>query len=449
MREMDPRLWWALAIAALTVLFVLRRQLMKPYRSAAEWVRARPPLGLVLAIALSVLAAVLLAWKVPIWQLASRRASLTAKEYLELENSYRATIVQALGGLVLLIGIYLTWRRVAATEQQVEVAREEQITERFTRAIEQLGSEKLEVCLGGIYALERIARDSERDHWPIMEVLTAYVRENAPRTEPPPSASIAVGADIQAILTVIARREWRRELSGGMHLDLSNTDLSGSKMEGAFLREADLASCRLDNSCLNGCLLEYANLRKASLVGCQLRQVWATEAIFHEASLRESDLSASNLAEADLSVTDLAKAHLYKAKLRGAMLTDSNLKGATLGRAYLAGCAFAGSVLDDAHLFEADLSGASFSVVYENISPDERFAASMRGTNLKEAILKDASMEGVDLSQTEGLSRAQIDSAITSENTKLPNYLKERGEGEPEALADGGELEEEKGGEED
>ena len=46
------------------------------------------------------------------------------------------------------------------------------------------------IRLGGIYALERIAKDSEKDHGPIMEVLTAYVRENAPRpaAAPPPAA---------------------------------------------------------------------------------------------------------------------------------------------------------------------------------------------------------------------------------------------------------------------
>ena len=53
-------------------------------------------------------------------------------------------------------------------------------TDLFTRAIDQLGSEKLEVRLGGIYALERIARDSEKDHGPIMEVLVAFVRLHAP-----------------------------------------------------------------------------------------------------------------------------------------------------------------------------------------------------------------------------------------------------------------------------
>ncbi len=83
-------------------------------------------------------------------------------------------------------GAYLTFRRVTATERRaeaaqktVEVAERGQITERFTRAIDQLGSGTLEVRLGGIYALERIARDSKDDHWTIMEALTAFVREKA------------------------------------------------------------------------------------------------------------------------------------------------------------------------------------------------------------------------------------------------------------------------------
>jgi hypothetical protein len=60
------------------------------------------------------------------------------------------------------------------------------ITDRFANAIGQLGDDVPEVRLGGIYALERIARDSRRDHGAVVEVLTAYVRTRAPsrRREP-------------------------------------------------------------------------------------------------------------------------------------------------------------------------------------------------------------------------------------------------------------------------
>ena len=107
----------------------------------------------------------------------------------------QVTVVQIITGLLVLVGLYWTSRRVLAAEENARVAQEGQITERFTKAIEQLGHDEIAIRLGGIYALERIAKDSEKDHGSIMEVLTAYVREKAPRqtktqrtlTEKPPT----------------------------------------------------------------------------------------------------------------------------------------------------------------------------------------------------------------------------------------------------------------------
>jgi hypothetical protein len=92
---------------------------------------------------------------------------------LTVQNQVRTTLLQGLGGVALLLGAYFTWR-------QLRIAREGQITERFTRAIDQLGHDHLDVRLGGIYALERIARDSPADRATIGEVLTAFVRSHAP-----------------------------------------------------------------------------------------------------------------------------------------------------------------------------------------------------------------------------------------------------------------------------
>jgi hypothetical protein len=79
-------------------------------------------------------------------------------EGAKAENDVRTTLLQGVAGLLLLAGAIATWR-------QLRLSRKGQITERFTRAIDQLDYRKsLEVRLGAIYALERIARDSERDH---------------------------------------------------------------------------------------------------------------------------------------------------------------------------------------------------------------------------------------------------------------------------------------------
>ncbi len=382
--------WVAVAVIVGGLLF-LRRQIAALVRRAAAWVRVRPrpPLGLFLAITLSVVAAVLIAWKVPIWQLASRAASLAPDRYLELQNAYRATIVQALAGIALLVTIYLTWRRVAATERQVQIAGEGQITERFTRAIEQLGSEKLEVRLGGIYALERIARDSEKDHWPIMEVLTAYVRENAAwdqeEQDPEPIAT-----DIQAILTVIGRRRLEFEHPAEQRLELSATNLAGAK-------------------------LRRANLSRANLVGARLYL-----ADLLRADLSRANLSAANLWGANLSVTDLSGADLSEADLPGVYLAGADLSGADLSRANLSGAILLRANLSQVYLQGADLSGAY-----------------LRGARLSRANLSEADLSRADLTEVEGLTREQIESAITDEDTILPDYLKKQKEGPPQEEAGG------------
>src|ERR1700737_4264790 len=52
-----------------------------------------------------------------------------------------------------------------------ELTEQGQVTDRYTQAIAQLGGRKVDVRIGGIYALERVARDSERDHPTVMEGL--------------------------------------------------------------------------------------------------------------------------------------------------------------------------------------------------------------------------------------------------------------------------------------
>ena len=130
-------------------------------------------------------------WFVPQLQGEYFSQNVPAKERPALVNEYRRTWAQIVGGFGLLLGLYFTWRRIEIAQLELEATRDQQVTERFTRAIDQLGAtddkgeKKLEIRLGGIYALERIAWDSlametspGRDYSTVMEVLTAYVREN-------------------------------------------------------------------------------------------------------------------------------------------------------------------------------------------------------------------------------------------------------------------------------
>lgn len=91
------------------------------------------------------------------------------------------------------------------TARNFTLSREGQMTDRYTKAIEQLGSEKLDVRIGGIYALERIALDSAKDHPTVMEVLSTFIREHSHEQWP------QAGSRITAMSTRQSRFPWRQE----------------------------------------------------------------------------------------------------------------------------------------------------------------------------------------------------------------------------------------------
>jgi hypothetical protein len=359
------------------------------WHTRRDRVARKIPVGL--AISLGFIAVVILAWPylqaALQWYLAppsNRPLSITnRKDLVQGLASVAQALAVFLAGVVGLIGLYFTSRNLKQTrehtDRQLQQAEQGQITERFTNAIDQLGAidekrnARLEIRLGGIFALERIAVDSltmenspGRDYATIMEVLTAYVRENAPlpfresterpvgpnetaeRSEdaehqsggakqrlPSPSREKPTRenprADIQAVLDVLGRRpedlvpaEYR------VQLDLREANLKGANLRGVNLRRANLRGAYLSGANLVEADLYKANLDEATLAEADLDGATLNEAHVFEANFYRANLSGASLIEANLYKANLVGARLRRANLHKADLTDANLQGANL-----------------------------------------------------------------------------------------------------------------------
>ena len=291
---------------------------------------------------------------------------------------------------------FVVWRANVA-QRTVDLQHQGQITDRISKAVEQLGAEKtvklpvtkadgkestteatvpnIEVRIGGIYALERIAQDSMtsdqgRDHIRIMEILCAYVRENAPaakaqdhdfgagvplkddatadersahfasrkerlgsiemfeqvyqwvKTLPPPRT------DIQTAIEVIGRRNPAqialerdtpsRGSAHGYRLDLRATCLQRADMSALAFDHAIFSSARLQGADLSVAQIEGANLREAQMQGANLG-----EARMQKANLSGAQMQRANLSGADLTAAHLGNWTLARASLRSADFTDA------------------------------------------------------------------------------------------------------------------------------
>jgi pentapeptide repeat protein len=252
----------------------------------------------------------------------------------QLANNARSTVFQGLAGLLVVAGAVATWR-------QAHISREGQITERFTRAVDQLGSDNVDVCIGGLYALERIAKNSPADRPAIQYLLGAFVRRHAswpvgtPDGPQHPSATLDEhrtwlgirAPDIQAAVGILARHLPSRD---ARVLYLSRVDLRGLQLDGAEL---------------NGILMRHANLARSAL----------REARLERADLTDTDLRRADLEHAHLAGANLSSAYLQDADLRHADLSHADLRGANLTGTILDGAVLTGAQADDITVWSADV----------------------------------------------------------------------------------------------
>ncbi|MEU6378829.1 pentapeptide repeat-containing protein [Streptomyces sp. NPDC046909] len=284
-------------------------------------------------------------------------ASVAAQDRLKAVNDVRTTLLQMVGGLVVLFGAYATWRQLRVSQDGLRATQEGYVTDRFSRAVDQLGSDKLDVRIGGLHALWRIAEQSARDREAVISIQAAYLRTHLPwpPTGPEsPAADAAVNdvdpletraADAQVALTALGVLCRHREQSW---VNLSITDLRRADCDGLWLPEVNF-----DRACMEVAGLYHANLTQASLVSVNLRHADLTTAILRRArcvlaDLRAAKLVETDLCDADFTETDLREANLRKADARGAVFHRADLRMTDLR----------GADLSTADLAEARLTGA-------------------------------------------------------------------------------------------
>lgn len=348
--ERDPR-WLRKVKTALTTLYY---RCARTYRSVSRWLagfrRWLAPFSWLLALVVLAVTAVASAvlsyrmWRLPGWVLADMSSPGEVVNrvvaYRSAQSSILAILVQAVGGLLLLGGLFLTWR-------QLIVGQEAQISERFTRYVEQLANERVDVRVGAVHGLERLALDRQAELESVLTLLTAFALERA-RTYVRPNKPHALPHDLQIALAALIRFQARRmERSGSFRaiqlrgIDLSHAELSGVDFSNFDLRDADFYGAVLDGASVAGANLEGARFDDASM-----SHVNMVSAFFEKTSARRANLRDAVLRRA-----------VGKIDLQGADLTGADLEWARLN------ADFRGAVLDHALFWEATFNFPNFENV--------------------------------------------------------------------------------------
>lgn len=356
---------------------------------------------------------------------------LHGREKIDAVNTTRQILLAAVGGTAILVGLGFTSRTYY-------LSRQGQLTDRYTKAITQLASDKVAERVGGIYALEHLMRESTTQHSTVVAVLAAFIRERAstnprrsrgerdsgsrvePSTPEIQQREPKPATDVQAALTVLARRPAGPEPDD---INLSDTDLRG-----ADLRWAQLERVQLGQSWLQYANLSSANLKAAFMRRAQLQHAWLVGVQLDEADLIDAQLEQANLGGTQLRNTDLRMAGLRSAHLRRADLTSASLAAACLEDAYLVD-----AQLRNAHLAGTWIGGRVHMKSIGDHSKEKKQDQDFDGAQLRGANLAGAKLHGARLATSpagkpapvQGITVAQLAEAHLDDTTELLDDLRE------------------------
>jgi hypothetical protein len=277
-------------------------------------------------------------------------------------NNVRTTLLQTAAGVALLFGAYATWRQLRVSQDTLRITQEGHLTEQFGRAIDQLGSDKQDVRIGGLHALWRLAKHSEGNRQAVISTMAAFLRTHQPwpPAGPPAPAADADINDVAPLETRAPDSQLALTVLGVLcqydrsdpWLNLSLTDLRRADFDGLWLIRVNFDRASMDSASLYEANLTRASLVSVSLRHAELRLAKLTEARCVLADLRGAKLTQAVLDGADFTRADLREAVLRKTQaqntvFRHADLRNADVRGADLSRADLDGARFEGTVASD------------------------------------------------------------------------------------------------------
>lgn len=278
---------------------------------------------------------------------------------------------------------FVIWGTVLK-HQTVMFQKEGHMTDRINKAVEQLGAEKtvkkivdgetqetsepnIEVRIGAILSLERIAQDSTRhdkgrDHVRVMEILCAYIRQNSGVDSAIPKTH---EHDIISYINACRNGETSfLKIFQKASQEMSNNEVDFDKLNADWLR-------KINNSIRIDVQLAINVIGRRSQKQIFIERPEVERPIKYQSSLIES---AKNLVfsksldtlQAKLEIRRLwpTKGIVYCLDLKKVNFQGYSLKGLDFSYADMSNSIFDGANLEDTNLFFAELSFCGFNSVY-------------------------------------------------------------------------------------
>jgi uncharacterized protein YjbI with pentapeptide repeats len=294
-----------------------------------------------------------LLWVFPKKILAQSKRNLEIKDYLGLENSLRTTLLQVVGGVIVLVGFYFAWQNANIANENLNLTLKQRVTERFDKALLMIKDENPEQRMMGFSILNRVSLESSDYTDDVVKLYTEYLKKwSGSRTRGTDGhVSDRVPEDINFLLSglgkititpKIAKQNAPRRLSfrtaaSPNIADLVNLDFTNIELRWT-IQTINFDSTRFQNGRMNdsrfeSCTMRNADFRSISCLGCEWNFSALADAIYDRAQLDHVTFSKSDLQGASFRGASLREAIFIDCEMARVDFSGADLLGADLSKA--------------------------------------------------------------------------------------------------------------------
>jgi hypothetical protein len=216
-----------------------------------------------------------------------------------------------------IVALPFTVLKTIYNRRQTHVAEQSHLTDQINKAVENLGATRqvgdrlepnIEVRIGGLLALERLAQTHPAEHIRTIDIICAYFVENSQSfvkshvdldENGVPTAKFPIEArqDLKTVLRILSVRtpdQISMEKERPHQIDLRELDLRGLRIEGVSFVECDLTRARFCGAVLRGtdfqdcslidCNFDFCSLSFVEFLSSPMRYASFMTADFYETS---------------------------------------------------------------------------------------------------------------------------------------------------------------------
>ena len=276
-----------------------------------------------------------------------------------VDKETEATIISIVGGVIAIVGLILFYQRLKKQEEQIDLQRKQRTDDRFTTAVELLGSSETSARTGAIYSLYHLAIEDKKYRKEVSQILCSHIRSKTNEADYKKEHNKRPSNEIQSTIDLLLKNQ---DGNKGLYCQdfAKEKSFPQANFKYAYLVKANFRSAQCQGANFSCAQCQGANFTFAQCQGAYFNHAQCQGAYFIHAKCQGADFSDAQCQGAYFLNAKCQGADFNEAQCQGAYFRFAQCQGAYFRFAQCQGADFRSAQCQGANFSEAQCQGAYF-----------------------------------------------------------------------------------------